>query len=387
MREKIKMDGKKEGKRYDYIDNLRLLMILLVVMVHLAVTYSGIGDWYIMDTHELDAVCTVVFGLFQSFTQAYFMGFLFFISGFFVAKSYDKKGAKQFLQDRLIRLGIPTLIYMLVIHPFIRYVLLGHIWGRPPFLSYYIKYLLSFDFIGCTGPLWFAFVLLIFNIGYCLIRVITKNRKVPEDKPLFSSKASIELILTIAVTTFLIRIVQPIGTSVINMQLCFFAQYIALFIVGIKWGRYQWFSKIAYQRSKRCLLLAFIPGIIVWGIGMVAGGALDGNMDIFMGGVSWQSGLYALWESFTSVTMSIGLVGVFREKYNHQSKLIKILSDCSFSVYVFHAPIIITLSLLIYNISMYPLLKFIVASVIGIPMCFLLSYYVFRRIPLLKKVL
>lgn len=377
----------KTKERYEYIDNLRLFMIILVVLIHLAVTYSGIGDWYIMDTHELDIACTAIFGLFQSFTQAYFMGFLFFISGFFVEKSYNKKGSKRFLMDRFKRLGIPTLIYMLIISPFINYVLLGHTWEKPSFLKYYLNRIITCDFIGGSGPLWFAFALLIFNIIYCIIRILTKNKEVAEQKEIFSMKEVIGWFVLISICTFVVRLVQPIGTSIINMQLCFFSQYIVLFIVGIKWGRYNWFSKLSYQSAKRYLLSGTLLGTIVWAIMMLTGGALEGNLDIYMGGMSWQSMVYALWESFVSITMSIGLVGVFREKYNHQSKLIKILSDCSFSVYMFHAPIIITVSLVLYNLNLYPLLKFMLASVIGVPLCFVLSYYVFKRIPYLKNVL
>lgn len=126
--------------RYLYIDNLRLFMIILVVAVHLSVTYSGIGSWYLMDVGELDTVCIVVFGLFQSFTQAYFMGFLFLISGYFVVRAYDKKGPVKFILDRFVRLGIPTLIYMLVIQPLNSYVLLGYQWDRPVFIKYYANY-------------------------------------------------------------------------------------------------------------------------------------------------------------------------------------------------------------------------------------------------------
>jgi peptidoglycan/LPS O-acetylase OafA/YrhL len=33
-------------ERLLYIDNLRLLVIVLVVTIHLAVTVSGFGSWY-----------------------------------------------------------------------------------------------------------------------------------------------------------------------------------------------------------------------------------------------------------------------------------------------------------------------------------------------------
>ncbi len=372
--------------RYLYIDNLRLAIIILVVMVHLAVTYSGIGDWYIMDAGEPDIVSLLFFGLFQSFTQAYFMGFLFLISGYFVAKSYDRKGCKRFLKDRFIRLGIPVLIYMLVIHPFIIYVLLGSRWENPGFLKYYTDYIASFDFLGSSGPLWFAFALLVFNCFYALFRSITKTRSIDSEKALPGLRSASVVIVMIAVFTFLVRIVQPIDTSILNMQLCFFSQYIILFIVGIKAGRYDWFSKLPYKKGRTWLVSAFVPGIIVWVVMLLAGGALDDGLYLFKGGLRWQSALYSLWESFTSVAMAIGLIAVFKEKYNKQNALVKAMSDSSFTVYMFHAPIIIALSLILIPITLHPVLKYILACIIGIPPTFLLCNYI-RRIPVLKKIL
>ncbi len=381
------MSNENVKSRYLYIDNLRLLMIVFVVMVHLAVTYSGLGSWYFMDTGEMDLVSEIILSIFQSFTQGYFMGFLFLISGYFVAKSYDKKGCKKFLAERLIRLGIPTLIYMLVINPFIVYVLIGDTWDRPMFLKYYMNYIISFDFIGSSGPLWFAFALLIFNCVYALIRTLNKKPIVKKDQKLPGTKATILLILIIAVVAFLIRLVQPIDTDIINMQLCFFSQYIILFIVGVKAGRYQWFAQLPYKTGRNWLLAALIPGIITWFILMLAGGALDIGFDVYKGGLTWQSAAYALWEAFIAVAMAAGLIGVFQEKCNKQSKLVKNLSDNSFGVYMFHAPIIITLSMVLTNIELPPMVKFLIACIVGIPLSFLLSHYIFRKIPLLKNVL
>jgi surface polysaccharide O-acyltransferase-like enzyme len=362
-------------------------MIIFVVMVHLAVTYSAIGGWYFMDSAELGAVSLVFFGLFQSFTQAYFMGFLFLISGYFVAKSYDKKGSKRFLRDRLIRLGIPALIYMLVIHPFIVYILLGNTWDKPMFLNYYLNYIGSFDFIGSSGPLWFAFALLIFNCTYALYRNITKTHMIAKEKKLPGFRTTLFIILLITVLTYLVRLVLPIDTNIINMQLCFFTQYIILFIIGIKAGRYDWFSKLSYKTGHKWFVAALIPGILSWLILMVAGGALDGGFDLYKGGLNWQSAAYALWESFTAVATAIGLVALFKEKYNKQTKLIKTMSDNSFTVYMFHAPIIISVSLVLMNFQMHPIIKFFVACIIGLPLSFLISNYIIKQIPILNKIL
>ncbi len=38
-----------EKARLFFVDNLRALLITLVIMVHLSVTYGGVGGWYYQD--------------------------------------------------------------------------------------------------------------------------------------------------------------------------------------------------------------------------------------------------------------------------------------------------------------------------------------------------
>ena len=45
------------------------------------------------------------------------MALLFFIAGYFAAAAYDRKGFSPFVHDRLVRLGLPTLLYMFAIGP------------------------------------------------------------------------------------------------------------------------------------------------------------------------------------------------------------------------------------------------------------------------------
>ena len=48
--------------------------------------------------------------IFIDINQAYFMGLLFLISGYFSPQSLDRKGPARFVRDRLIRLGIPLVV-------------------------------------------------------------------------------------------------------------------------------------------------------------------------------------------------------------------------------------------------------------------------------------
>ena len=85
--------------------------------------------------------------------------------------------------------------------------------------------------------------------------------------------------------------------------------------------------------------------------------------------------------------MSIGLIAVFREKFNHQSKLVKTLSDNSYAVYMFHPMIIAPIAILLSPLALYPIAQWLLLCVICLPQCFTATHFVFRRIPLLKKVL
>jgi fucose 4-O-acetylase-like acetyltransferase len=370
-----------------YIDNLRLLVIVLVVMQHLAVTFSGFGGWYYKEGAELTVVEMSAFGFYESFMQAFFMGLLFLIAGYFVPGAYDRKGFGRFLGIRLIRLVVPAAVYMVVIHPLILYFQLDLYWIRPKpgLFAYFADYVTGGAVLEGSGPMWFVLALFVFTLVYGLARLVRgRPGKALKLEPKTSNM--ILLMLAVAAAAFAIRTVQPIGTSVLNMQLCYFAQYIALFIVGVLAYRSGLFSKLDARKGKRWLLAALVPGYAVWSAIMLLGGALEGN-ESYSGGLTWQSAAFALWESFTAVAVSAGLITLFREKYNYQGRIIKAMSQSAFAVYMFHTPVIIAAAQLAKPLPLPPLAKFVLLSLICVPLCFALAHFVIRRIPLLKRVL
>ena len=365
-------------ERLLYVDNLRLMIVTFVVMHHVAVTYSGFGSWYYVEATHLDLFSTVWFAFYLSFQQAYFLGLMFLIAGYFVAGSYDRKVFGGFVGERFRRLIIPSLIYMVAITPFIGIVELGN-----KVASFNV-----IDFLSGTGVMWFTLALFAFSLVYGLVRLIIRRATSDADRkqlePTFLK--AVALILLISVCAFLIRIVQPIGTSILNMQLCYFASYTILFVVGIIAYRNNLFAKISYRTGKRWLISGIALGFLAWLV-LVIPVAESGNTAALYGGLTWQSAGYSVWESFVAVAMSIGLIAVFREKFNHQSRLVKTLSENAFAVYMFHPPIIVAVTLLLSPIALYPIIKWLMLCVICVPLCFAATHFVFRRIPLLKSVL
>ena len=111
-----------------FIDNIRWSMIILVLSIHACDTYSPFGNWYYVDRQKAGLGTALAFGAYQSFLKAFFMAALFFIAGYFAASAYDRKGFAPFVCDRLVRLELPTLLYMLAIGPLTQYFL-SRTWG------------------------------------------------------------------------------------------------------------------------------------------------------------------------------------------------------------------------------------------------------------------
>jgi len=208
--------------RLMYIDNIRLLVITLAVLMHIAVTYSGLGRWVYNEPGQVGIIQTVIFGFYQAFTQGFAMGIMFMIAGYFIPESYDSKGFSRFLKDRFFRLGVPTLIFMLIVGPITNGLVLVHGNYEASILETYAEYIIGFHFIGGSGPLWFAFALLIFSLIYALIRKFICPKGKVSNKDIPSFPKILLLIILMGVCTFLVRIVQPVGTDVFNMHLCHF---------------------------------------------------------------------------------------------------------------------------------------------------------------------
>jgi glucans biosynthesis protein C len=377
-----------------YMDNIRWVMIILVVIMHLNVTYSNMGLWYYKEPAKVDLLSSMIFSIYGLFTQTYFMGLLFFISGYFVPGSYDKKGKVIFIKDRFVRLGIPALVYMLFIHP-IAIMLIGaynpiNIQG---FLFWYIKYISSFTFIFTSGPLWFAVALLIFSVLYALLRPIFSRNFKQEKTYKMVSVNHIHILIIIAVISiiaFVIRLLYPTGVPLFNndtgnfMQLGYFSSYIVLFILGTVVYRRKLLEGISYRFGRFWFRITLILGFPLIFTVMILGGALK-NPAVLFGGLHWQSMAFSIWESFFCVGMCIGILSIFREKFNTQGWFSRFLSANAFGVYVIHAPMLVGITLLFRNIVIMPILKMLLMAAIILPISFICSHLL-RKLPVIKKI-
>lgn len=372
--------------RLPWIDNLRTLLIVLVVNLHACVTYSHVGDWYFMSEHEPSLAEKVPFILWQAHLQSFFMGLLFFISGYFAYSAITRRGVGAFVRERLLRLGVPALLYMLVIHPFILLALNPWDFDFGPPLPFYVNYLITGKFLESTGPLWFAVALLLFNLVFAAWRWFRPSPTHQQTAPIPSGMSLFFFALALGLGSFVVRLVQPIGTNVLNMQLCFFVQYIAFFIGGLSIAGRGWLLPLASSLSARLfgLLTIFLSPLALLAIIIV--GARTATPQAFFGGWHWQSFGYAMWEQLAGVGLTLGLLALFSRKCDVQSPKLRWFGDRSFGVYVLHAPIIIALAMLFRDLpqNMYLLVGLLTSS--GLAVSFG-SADLAHRIPGLRKIL
>lgn len=376
---------KMSASRFAYIDNVRSLVIFLVLATHSAVTYSGFGDWYYMEgsPEKLSVFGTAFFGLIQSHMQAWTMGMLFFISAYLATKSLSKRGSFGFIKERLFRLGLPLLLYIFIVTPFIVFVILGNVpepgdFSNKNFFENYSQFLINFWWLGSSGPLWFVQVLLIFCFIYVLVKkcfnkfITVKN---------ISQISIVLMIFIIGICAFLVRLVFPIGTSFYNLQFCYFSSYTVMFIAGLLIGENNLLDELTDEKNIRWLKLSLVIGIPMWVLIMLFGGALEGKT-YFNGGFCWQSFAFAFWEALTAVGFSTGLMALFKKRVNADNKITGLVRNNAFGIYFFHAPIMVIISLSLKNWVLNPIIKFLMVLFIAFITTLLFSYFIRKIKPM-----
>jgi len=377
--------------RLFFIDHLRAALIILVVLHHVAIVYGAGSTFYYMEPPFNDPLAYIVLLVFVLCNQAWFMGALFLIAGYFTPGSFDRKGSGAFLKERLIRLGIPLIIFYFILNP----VSSTGYWQMPSYLTGISDPLTwaAYPYLLGMGPLWFVALLLIFDFGYAAWRALARKRTSPSEikssQPTYLGIGS--YILALALASYLLRIIVPIGKEIFDFPtLAYLPQYLSLFIVGIVAFRRNWFETISGGMGAVGFATATAATVFLFPLavsGSLFSIEITGPEDfIFVGNGHWQSAVYALWDSITAVGMSLAALTFFRRFFYKENRFGAFLSQQSYAVYIIHTPIIVFAAVALKGIDFEPLLKFGVVALIVIPVCFAVAY-VIRKIPGVSRVL
>lgn len=371
-----------------FIDNIRIYLTILVILHHLIIIYSGSGSWNYTEGRQ-DEITSALASWFTSVNHSYFMGLFLLVAAYFVPGSYDRKGAARFLKDRLIRLGIPLVVYSWVLRPLWIYAKLSIYEGlNISFLEWYSwGYFRDNGLIG-GGPLWFISALLFFSVVYATLRVLIPARpaKLAVETGFPRDVAIAVFASMIALASFVVRLWFPTDTTfaLLNFQLADFPGYTALFTIGLVAYRRGWLTSMPGTVGRRWLGIAVFLILAFPPIAIFGGAITDATP--FKGGWHWQAILAAIWQSFLCVSMCISLVYIFRRYLDRQGSLAGFLSRNAYTAYLIHEPVITFAALAVAGLMLYPLLKFGLMALITIPLIFWLSSMV-RKLPYSDRIL
>lgn len=371
-----------KSEKIYYIDNLRVLLISLVVLHHGFITYGAPGGWYYKET-TAHTGALIPMTMFVSVNQSFFMGFFFFLSALFIESSIGKKGTRKFVVDRLIRLGIPLVFYSLVLSPFIIWLLYRFRNGEK--ISFWL-FLQGYHHWVNFGVLWFVAALLIFTFVYVVIRPLIK----PGTEKSLNIPGNNRILLfglLLGLVSWLVRIIFPIGWQLepLGFQLAYFSQYIALFILGIIAARNRWLEKFDIKKARPFLKIALrsigIGFTLIYLIKIITGSTADS----FTGGGSYQSLILAVWEQTLGISIMVVLLGYGRGKWNRQSILLKNMSRSAYAVYIIHPLILVSLALIFSSLIIDPALKLLIVAPLAVVFSFLTGA-IMVRIPVVKNI-
>jgi glucan biosynthesis protein C len=394
------MTTKSKQTRLLFLDNIKVLFTVLVIFQHARVTYAGSGWWYYIESNPIDTFSLIFFisitaigGLFQSSL----MGLFFLMGGYFTPSSYDRKGARSFWKERFIRLGIPILLYVLLINPIMYYVLanLGiQPWSAIPslqrsFLDYYSIRLQSVEssmkFLTDMGPMWFLYVLLILTAGYTLWHQITKieslRRMIPKELPIPNYIYLLLIAVGLGCVTFFVRLVFPIDTFILGIPFGFIIQYAMMFSVGIISLRYDWFKKMSKDHIKIwsiTIAASFVLLSLYWFVFL----GVDTDLGVALGGATLAAFLFAVVDNIICMGMIFIIIPIFYARFNKQGPLMRNLSTSAYHMYLIHPPILVLVSLAFASIPLIPVIKLTIVWPLTVFLCYLVSHYVLLKIRL-----
>nr|WP_184528152.1 acyltransferase family protein [Bacillus benzoevorans] len=357
------------NEQIHYFNNIKSFLALLVVFFHTSSGYGGEGGWYYVEQSD-NLISTSILTLLNALCQSFFMGLFFFLSAYFIPKSYEKRGTFLFLKSRILKLLVPALFYFFVLNPLCIYLVSKQ------------SYFSSLDFYNT----WFIMALLYFSIIYVLIKRFVSPTIDQKKIDFLGKKKILVFILVMGLFNFVVRLIFPTDKMYIHdFTLGYFPQYIALFSLGIVAFRNNLLDKIEDKTVSIYFRVSLISSITMPLVFFLSSFYSNG-VENFFGGFTFESFYYSFWEPFTYVGIILKILTVFRDKLDFTAPFMNLVNQTSYSIYIIQAPIIVILQLMLAALDLNVFMKVFLVTVLTFIISFGISALLLK-ISVLRKIL
>jgi fucose 4-O-acetylase-like acetyltransferase len=337
------------------MDNLRTIIILLVVLYHAGGVYSFLFSsfWIVADPATSDLV-TILLTIFDVTV----MPTVFFISGYLIPTSLEKRSGWAFLKSRFKRLMIPWAIAVLTLIPLYKVIFLASRGLPQEHWTTYFHF--GRETLTSQNWLWFLPVLFWFNALYVLLV------KIRVRLPNLSVKAGILGVFVISlVYGVVMRALTDYRTwtktPFIDFERERLLPYFLIFVLGALC-----FRRKTFQEKPKGKTLYLVANSVAWIPIMVhqfarmipfiiPGGVLVSPL---VDGLIWWATFY-----LSTLCMMYLLIESFRRYLDKPGKLWSELNENSFYVYIIHVIVIGSIAAPLVNLTIPPMPKYLILSV------------------------
>jgi fucose 4-O-acetylase-like acetyltransferase len=366
--------------RLYYLDNLRSALTFLVIFHHSVEPWATGGGAVPVQGQSL------ALGVLMGINASFFMGLFLFLSGYFAPPSLDQKGPGGFARGRLLRLGLPALVYAVIFNPLIRWLLSYHLGRQPgPLDDYWLEYLarhLSY------AHLWFVLFLLQVSLAYAGWQWIKGKRSKPSPpagplSPAQMHKGLLGITALVFMATFLIRIWWPQDAwfsrlGLVQVEPAHVPQYILLFILGCMARNHNWLERLPAKAAWVWLGLGLLPTFVLGPFLMK--GAFLGH------GFSLEGLAAALREAFSCVGICCGLLIWFKRRFNQGGGFSRWFARRAYTAYIVHIAMVYLVQCWVRTWDVDAFFSALIAFTLAAPLAWILAGLVLA-VPGTKRVL
>jgi peptidoglycan/LPS O-acetylase OafA/YrhL len=363
------------------IDALRASLTLLVVFHHAAITYGAQGSWFYIEVEPSKAPSSIILTLFSAYNQAFFMGLFFLIAGSLTPPAIARRGAAGFLRERLIRLGLPLVVFILALGP-LTAALAQTAHGHRFFAV--LGWLASHGVI-IPGPMWFVEALLIFSAAYVALRATVGPALLERVRPFPSNTALAVAALATGAAAFLLRLRWPVGWEVLALQIGYFASYVVLFLAGCLGANGRWLESVPADRLRAWRAVSVISAATFPVVMLLAARPSTAANASASGGWNILAALYAFWEPLFAWGVILSLLVFYQSRFVALSPLWRKLARRAYLIYIIHPPILVGVALAMRGFAAPALLKFALVGAAASALCFVAAGALLRS-PMVSRV-
>lgn len=369
--------------RKHWIDNLRWVTVLLVLLYHVIYFYNnkgvfgGVGGFGDGPQYQ-DVLMYILY--------PWFMPLLFLLAGISSRYSLERRSAKEWFKSRTLKLLVPSTIGLFVFQWMTGYF--NTLIARQTVLASMKQPALYFLWvISGTGPLWFIQDLWLFSLLLLLIRKISGSAKSSKSTAsqfddsdtrkfsIFNSPFSILWIVLLGILFWLgeqTLIMNPRPESadgLYNLYKPFF--YLIPFLMG-----YFIFSRDEVQEAVRKAWIPLMAGAVVSGIALIVTTWGENN--------TTPEYLSSPLNCLYGWLMCLAMMGWFNARFDGTNTFAGYMTRSSFGFYIVHYLVIASIgSMMFYHTQLPPVTMYLILTVAVFTLSPLL-YEILRRIPFIR---